>query len=42
VNVGTLGMAAIGAKVARSFRKTCPVCGHPMADHLTVDRCFQD
>lgn len=41
VNVGTLGMAAIGAKMARGFRKTCPVCGHAMADHLTVDGRFQ-
>ena len=42
VNIGTLGGAALVAKTARAFKEVCPVCGHPMDDHRTVDGKFQD
>ena len=42
VNISTLGTAHVVAKTSRAFRETCPVCGHPMSDHKTVDGKFQD
>lgn len=40
--VGTLGASAVGAKAIRGMRQMCPICGHPIAQHATIDGRFKD
>jgi hypothetical protein len=41
-NVCTLGIFALLAKIGRSVKQTCRVCGHPISMHTITDGRFKD
>ncbi len=42
IHVGSFGTTKVASKAYNSVKETCPVCGHPMAEHRYVEGRFQD